>query len=119
MILIKMNKGMETMIITKDTFTATRIAVITRRTGSHIAGGVKAMMIESAKRIMRNGICHFVYEKKDGSLREAWGTLNKSLVEKHTNGNGVSRECYATTAYFDTEKGGWRSFRWENLVAVL
>ena len=60
-----------------------------------------------------------IYTKKDGTLREAWGTLNRELVEKHINGNGVSRECYATTAYFDTEKGGWRSFRWENLVAVL
>lgn len=119
MILIKIDKDMETMIITNDRLTATRIAVITRRTGSQIAGGAKAILIESAKRIMRNGICHFVYEKKDGSLREAWGTLNKGLVEKYTNGNGVSRECYATTAYFDTEKGGWRSFRWENLVAVL
>lgn len=110
---------METMIITNDRLTVTRIAVITRRTGSQIAGGAKAILIESAKRIMRSGICHFVYTKKDGTLREAWGTLNRELVEKHINGNGVSRECYATTAYFDTEKGGWRSFRWENLVAVL
>ena len=110
---------MKTMIITTDTFTATRISVIAHRTGSTVAAGAKAMLIESAKRIMRNGICHFVYAKKDGTLREAWGTLNRSLVEKHTNGNGISREYYSTTAYYDTEKGGWRSFRWENLVAVL
>lgn len=110
---------METMIMTNDTFTATRVAVIARRTGSAVAAGAKAMMIESAKRIMRSGICHFVYAKKDGTLREAWGTLNRSLLEKHVNGNGISREYYATTAYYDTEKNGWRSFRWENLVAIL
>ncbi|WP_080597345.1 SH3 beta-barrel fold-containing protein [Bacteroides uniformis] len=32
---------------------------------------------------------------------------------------GESRESYATTAYFDLEKCGWRSFRWENLIAVF
>ena len=26
---------------------------------------------------------------------------------------------YATTAYFDLEKCSWRSFRWENLIAVF
>ena len=76
------------------------------------------MMIENLKRQMQNGIAHFVFKKKDGSLREAWGTTNRSLAEKHINGRGVSRECFATTAYFDVEKGQWRSFRWENLVAV-
>jgi hypothetical protein len=77
------------------------------------------MMIENLKRQMQSGIAHFVFRKKDGSLREAWGTTNKSLAEKHINGRGYSRECFATTAYFDVEKGQWRSFRWENLIAVL
>ncbi|WP_333559463.1 SH3 beta-barrel fold-containing protein [Phocaeicola dorei] len=34
-------------------------------------------------------------------------------------GWGESRESYATTAYFDLEKCRWRSFRWENLIAVF
>ena len=78
----------------------------------------KAMMIESVKRQMRIGVAHFVYLKKDGTLREAWGTTNKPLVEKHTNGNGVTREMFSTTAYFDIEKGAWRSFRWDSIVKV-
>ena len=107
-----------TMIATRDSRTATRISVIGVRTGSGIAAGAKAMMIESLKRQMRNGVAHFVYEKKDGTIREAWGTTNGSLVAKHTNGNGCNREAYMTTAYFDVEKGAWRSFRWETLIAV-
>ena len=107
------------MIITNNSLTATRIAVIATRTSSDLMAGAKAMMIESLKKALATGIAHFVYLKKDGTLREAWGTLNRSLVEKHIVGTGESRECYATTAYFDTEKGAWRSFRWENLVAVL
>ncbi len=84
-------------------------------------------MIESLKKSLANGIAHFVYRKKDGSLREAWGTTNKHLIESrnYVNGRGCSRENYATTAYLDLQCGedgevaSWRSFRWENLVAVL
>lgn len=109
---------METMIITNNNLTITRMAVIASRTSSELMAGAKGMMIENLKQQMRNGIAHFLFKKKDGSLREAWGTTNKTLAEKHINGNGCSRELFATTAYFDVEKGQWRSFRWENIVAV-
>lgn len=107
------------MIITTNNLTVARMAVIAKRTSSDLMAGAKSMMIDGLKRQMRNGIAHFVFMKKDGSLREAWGTTNKSLAEKHINGNGVSREYFSTTAYFDVEKGDWRSFRWENIVAVF
>ena len=106
------------MIISNDRRMVTRMAVIARRTGSELIAGAKAVLVEVLKDKMRNGIAHFVFQKKDGSLREAWGTTNRSLAEKYINGNGVTREAYATTAYFDVEAGGWRSFRWENLVMV-
>lgn len=109
---------MNAMIITTNDLTTTRMAVIAKRTASELMAGAKSMMIENLKNQMKNGIAHFVFKKKDGSLREAWGTTSKSLAEKHINGRGCSRECFATTAYFDVEKGQWRSFRWENLVAV-
>ena len=107
------------MIITTDNLTIARMAVIAKRTESAFMTGAKAMMLESLKRQMRNGIAHFVFMKKDGTLREAWGTTNQSLAQKHTNGNGDCRERYATTAYFDVERGAWRSFRWENIVTVF
>ena len=106
------------IIVTNSPFTAARMAVIASRTSSELMAGAKAMMIESLKRQMRYGVAHFVFMKKDGSLREAYGTTNRSLAEKHINGNGVSREFFSTTAYFDVEKGEWRSFRWENIVTV-
>ena len=109
---------MSAMIITTNDLTLTRMAVIAKRTASELMAGAKSMMIEYLKRQMQSGIAHFVFQKKDGSLREAWGTTNKSLAEKHINGRGYSREYFATTAYFDVEKGQWRSFRWENLIAV-
>ena len=116
---IKTDNDMKTnMIISTDSRTVTRMAVIARRTGSELMAGAKAVLVEALKDKMRNGIAHFVFQKKDGSYREAWGTTNRSLAQKYINGNGVTREAYATTAYFDVEAGGWRSFRWENLVMV-
>ena len=116
---IKTDDDMKTnMIISTDSRMVTRMAVIARRTGSELMAGAKAVLVEALKDRMRNGIAHFVFQKKDGSYREAWGTTNRSLAQKYINGNGMTREAYATTAYFDVEAGGWRSFRWENLVMV-
>lgn len=110
---------MNAMILTTNDLTVSRMAVIARRTNSELMAGAKAMMIEGLKRQMANGIAHFLFRKKNGELREAWGTTCKSLAQRHINGNGDSRELYATTAYFDVEKGEWRSFRWESIVAVF
>ena len=109
---------MTSIIVTNNTLTIKRMSVIAHRTGSELMAGAKAMMIENLKKQMKNGLAHFVYLKKDGSVREAFGTTNKALVSKYINGNGVSREHFATTAYFDVEVWAWRSFRWENLIAV-
>ena len=99
--------------------TVVRASVIAQRTHSDEIGIIKAMMIEQLKEKLSNGVAHFIFIKKDGSTREAWGTTNPSLAQKHINGNGVSRELFMTTAYFDIEKGGWRSLRWESIVHVF
>ena len=97
---------------------AIRAQVIANRTSSVVNGIAKAAMIAIAKEKMRSGVCHFVYCKRNGELREAFGTLTPALVEATTTGYGESRERYFTSAYYDCEKGGWRSFRWETIVKV-
>lgn len=108
---------MNTFVITNST--AARMAVIAARTGSELIAGVKAMMIESLKKQLRNGVAHFFFVKKNGEVREAFGTTNAAVAAKYTNGNGISREYFKTTAYFDIERGEWRSFRWESIVKVF
>lgn len=108
---------MNALVITNST--ATRMAVIAARTGSELMAGAKAMMIESLKKQLRNGVAHFIFKKKNGEYREMFGTTNPTLVKRHINGRGVSRELYATTAVFDCEIGEWRSFRWESIVKVF
>ena len=99
--------------------TAYRAAIISNRTNSEAMGVMKAMLIDTLKVKLANGIAHFVYRKKDGSFREAWGTTQRNIASAKTNGNGCSRELFKTTAYYDIEAGEWRSFRWENLVKVF
>ena len=108
---------MNALIIT-DT-TAVRMNVIAQRTQNLLVAGAKAMMIESLKEKLRNGVAHFIFVKKNGEIREAFGTTNAAVAAKYTNGNGISREYFKTTAYFDIEKGEWRSFRWESIVKVF
>lgn len=100
--------------------TAVRAKVIAVRTSSRMVDGIsKALLIEQLKKKLRSGqIVKFAYLKKDGSIRIAFGTTNPTFVADKVRGCGDSRENYATSAYYDLERGGWRSFRWENLIAV-
>ena len=106
--------------ITNNALVAAHIKTITLKTGSALMGTSKALLIEEAKRQMRSTSgCHMIYLKKDGSVREAFASLNPALCGKHINGRGVSPEHHGCTCYWDMEKGGFRSFRWENIIAVL
>ena len=109
---------------TNNALVARHIEVITLKTGSALMGTSKALLIEEAKRQMRNGVCHFVYLKKANKqgiqeVREAFGTLAKPVLNATLKGTGASPETWGCCYYHDVIKGGARSFRWENLVAVL
>ena len=106
-------------IITNDTLVARHISTISYKTGSLLMGASKALLIEEAKRQMRNGVCHFIYMKKKGECREAVGTLVKGVLNATLKGPGESPVSWGCCYYHETLKGGARSFRWENLIAVL
>ena len=100
--------------------TVTRARVVTVRTNAREIDGIsKAVLIEQLKNKLKSGnIVKFAYLKSNGEVRIAFGTTNPDFVKDKVCGWGESRESYATTAYFDLEKCDWRSFRWENLIAV-
>lgn len=99
--------------------TAHRADVIAVRTGSAVMGIVKAQLIETLKAKMQSGVAHFVYLKKDGTIREAWGTTASNLMRATQNGRGLSGDDVNTVKYYDIVKGGYRSLRYENLLQVL
>ena len=112
-------------ITTSDALLARQIVAVSTKKNSAYVGIAKSLLIEEAKRQMRSTSgCRFVYLKvakpgKPQEVREAFGTLNPQLCGKHINGRGSSPENHGCTCYWDMERGGFRSFRWENLVAVL
>ena len=107
------------MTATNDALVAAHIASITRTTGSALKGVSIAMLIEEAKRQMREGCCSFIYKKADGTIRHAVGTLDKVVRAATLKGTGKSPEEWGCCYYHDVLKGAPRSFRWSNLIAVL
>lgn len=105
--------------LTNDALVNTHIRSIAATTGSELKGMSIALLIEEAKRQMRNGVCTFIYRKKDGSIRQAMGTLDKNVLNATIKGTGDSPETWGCCFYHDVIKGGARSFRWANLIAVL
>ena len=108
-----------TQVVAMNGMTAHRANVIARRTGSEAMGIIKAQMIDLLKAKLQSGVAHFVYMKKDGSLREAWGTCAGNLMRATQNGRGLSGDAVNTVKYYDVMVGGYRSLRFENLVQVF
>ncbi|WP_288290621.1 SH3 beta-barrel fold-containing protein [uncultured Alistipes sp.] len=75
----------------------------------------KAWELYRLTKRMRAGVVLFAYEKTDGSLRKACGTLHD--VAATVKGTGRPDDGQ-TVKYYDVEADGWRSFKVENLVTV-
>lgn len=98
--------------------TMRRATVIAQRTNSIEMGVIKAMMIETLKAKLQSGIAHFTYMKKNGEIREAWGTTCSNLMKAKVYGSGIRRDFVNCVVYWDVEVGDFRSLRFENLVKV-
>lgn len=107
-------------LIVLNSSTALRAHVIAVRTSCRQVDALsKALLIEQLKNKLHSGqIVKFTYLKSNGEVRIAFGTTNPDFIKDKICGWGESRENVATTAYYDLEQGAWRSFRWENLIAV-
>lgn len=105
--------------------TVNNLALLNRATNMVIKGYdltqslQTSALIEALQFKLMNGTAHFLYRKKDGTIREAWGTLLERVADRNVNGRGYSRKLDSLQAYFDIEEQEWRSFRYENLITVL
>jgi hypothetical protein len=98
--------------------TMRRATVIAQRTNSVEMGVIKAMQIETLKAKLQSGVAHFEYVKKNGEIREAWGTTCSNLMKAKVYGGGIRRDFVNCVVYWDVEVGDFRSLRFENLVKV-
>ena len=67
--------------------------------------------------LLDNGVVEFWYYEKDESLRFAVGTRNNSIIKKYTDWSWAGpTPSPKVCAYYDTQRGGWRSFIRRNFV---
>ena len=64
---------------------------------------------------MKKGIVKFYFQKVDGTIREAWGTLKAELLPEST-AESNRKQNDTVQAYYDTEVGEFRCFKKLNLV---
>ena len=76
----------------------------------------KGMMIETLKkRMMRGEVVRFCYQKLDGSIRYAVGTLQLDAVKANVAGTGIPK----LFAYIDLQKMAWRGFKEERIIGIV
>ncbi len=81
---------------------------------------VKKVSMVTLRSMLRKGVVKFKYEKKDGSIRIAEGTLKKSLIPEIDKDGGAEsdfpKDCFG---YYDLEKDDWRMFIRDNFIGII
>lgn len=65
---------------------------------------------------MGTRIVKFYFQKVDGSIREAYGTLASNIIPATSESNRKKNDT--VQVYFDTEKQEWRCYKRANLIRV-
>ena len=83
-----------------------------------------AWWFESFRKKLATGVWQFSYLKKDGSIRQARGTLDFSRIpeDKRPKENQMANDQmanYSTFPYYDLDAAGWRSFRLDNFIGFV
>ena len=90
-----------------------------KRNGMTLSDALKTAWRNFKLRIaMKSRIVKFYFQKVDGSIREAYGTLAAALIPPTSDGNPRQKNDTVQT-YYDSERQGWRSFKKANLINVI
>lgn len=69
---------------------------------------------------MKDGAVSFEFEKKDGSIRKAKGTLKNDLIpEEHRSDDRKRKTSETVFNYFDLDKEDWRCFLKQNFLGII
>lgn len=89
-----------------------------KRNGYSMSEALKtAWMNIKLKAAMKERIVKFYFQKVDGSIREAYGTLKDSLLPD-SKGTDSRKKSDTVQTYFDTERGEYRCYKVANLVKI-
>ena len=96
-----------------------RAAVISQRVQNDFVTGLQVAKLNELKARMREGVVKFVYLKKSGEVRIAYGTMMPALVGDHINGRGICGDARKVCTYFDVECGQFRCFQMQALIKIF
>lgn len=105
---------METNAVEKD---AKRIREVTGRPMAECEE--QAKQIAECVREMCDRVVEFFYLKKDGTTRQAFGTLQQEVVIAHVTSQPSKEPNPDLVTYFDTEAQAWRSFKKVNFKSYV
>ena len=78
---------------------------------------IKDTNIQNFKNALHKGIVEFKYKKKDGSIRDAKGTLNIDIMGNENAPTGSGHNVSdINIRYYDLNSNDWRSFVYNNLL---
>lgn len=90
-----------------------------KRNGMILSDALKTAWRNFKLRIaMKSRIVKFYFQKVDGTIREAFGTLAERLIPA-TSGEDNRRKNDTVQTYFDSEKQAWRCFKKANLINIV
>lgn len=93
-----------------------RAHIIAHRTSVTFSAALcKSWQLHYFTERLRAGVVRFSYEKADGTLRHAVGTLRTSAEFVRT---GQTPDNGKTIKYYDLEAKGFRSFKVENFIII-
>jgi hypothetical protein len=92
-----------------------------KRNGFTLSAALKAAWA-NVKLLARlaDGIVKFYFQKVDGTIREAYGTLSDKFIpaEALATKEGGRKKNDTVQVYYDTERQEWRCFKKANIVTV-
>lgn len=87
-----------------------------RKNGYALSEALKCAWVNiKLKAAFSKRIVKFYYQKVDGTLREAYGTLMSDKIPAIKGEKKTNNTCQV---YFDCEKEEWRCFKKANLVKI-
>ena len=91
---------------------------IYRVTGESFSESLKrAWLLLKLKAQMKQKTVQFFYQKVNGEIRQAFGTLRDEVINTIVKGTGRKPNDNMFT-YFDTERQEFRSFKKFNLIKI-
>ena len=77
----------------------------------------KSWLLLKLKMQMKKRTVQFFYQKVSGAVRQAFGTLEESVISDSVKGTGRKPNDNLFT-YFDKEKNEFRSFKKFNIIKI-